>query len=196
MSSRSRRPVARLRSAALLVCLSLSALPGCWEQWSETWFPQMKWQKTVQAFERTEWDGSVAAFTPPEGTVPVAGLQEEIGRLDSAAMDALVNPTNPSDFRSIARGQEIYNIYCNVCHGETGMGDGAVSMAGPKKGPFAGVYPLAVATARSDGYIWNVIRIGAGNSPGYRMPNYRHIPDEDRWHLVNYVRHLQRGGQP
>jgi hypothetical protein len=44
---------------------------------------------------------------------------------------------------------------------------------------------------RSDGYIYNLIRGG-----GQRMPSYQRIPPEERWHLVNYVRYLQRGGRP
>ena len=76
------------------------------------------------------------------------------------------------------------------------MGDGPVSGAGEIQGPFAGVWPITTATAQSDGYIYNLIRIGNGGQAGYRMPGYQHIPSEDRWHLVNYVRHLQRGGQP
>ena len=47
------------------------------------------------------------------------------------------------------------------------------------------------AAGRSDGYIYNLIRGG-----GQRMPSYQRIPPEERWHLVNYVRYLQRGGQP
>ena len=50
---------------------------------------------------------------------------------------------------------------------------------------------LSTAAGRSDGYLYNIIRNGGG-----RMPNYRRIPDEDRWHLVNYVRYLQQGGKP
>ena len=71
------------------------------------------------------------------------------------------------------------------------MGDGPVSLAGEKQGPFGGVFPVVTATSRSDGYIYNLIRNG-----GNRMPNYRRLPTEDRWHLVNYVRYLQKGGQP
>jgi hypothetical protein len=64
-------------------------------------------------------------------------------------------------------------------------------MASPQRGPFAGVFPLVTAMGRSDGYIYNLIRGG-----GARMPGYDRIPSEDRWHLVNYTRYLQRGGRP
>jgi mono/diheme cytochrome c family protein len=180
----------------VLVLLLVSGGIGCWEQWSESWFPQMKWQKAVQAHERVRFDDRVEPFSPPEGTVPITGLEPPIGRLDLEAAARLSNPTDPSDFRSLVRGRELYQIHCQVCHGPTGMGDGPVSIAGDVRGPLVGVWPVTTAAGQSDGYIWNLIRIGGGDAPGYRMPNFKHIPSEDRWHLVNYVRHLQRGGQP
>ena len=179
-----------------LVVLLVSGGVGCWEQWSETWFPQMKWQKAIQAFERVGVADQTQGFQPPEGTVPVGGIEPSIGRLDLEEAARLENPTDPADFRSLTRGKELYATYCTVCHGAAGMGDGPVSIAGEQQGPFIGVFPLATATGQSDGYIWNVIRIGNGDTPGYRMPGYSHIPSLDRWHIVNYVRYLQKGGQP
>jgi mono/diheme cytochrome c family protein len=189
---------ARLSSHGLfaLVLLLTSGSVACWEQWSESWFPQMKWQKAVQAFERVGFEGRVEPFSPPEGTVPVDPLPPIVGRLDTVAAAEIQNPTDPTDFRSVARGQDVYETYCQVCHGANGNGDGPVSVAGPQQGPFVGVWPLATAMGQSDGFIYNLIRIGNGGQPGYRMPSYARIPDMDRWHLVNYVRYLQRGGQP
>jgi mono/diheme cytochrome c family protein len=131
----------------------------------------------------------VDPFLPPEGSVAIDAEAPRLPQYDPA-VDALVNPI-PADFKSIARGQKTYQTYCTTCHGEAGMGDGPVSMASPQKGPFAGVFPLVTAMGRSDGYIYNLIRGG-----GLRMPSYNRIPAEDRWHLVNYVRYLQRGGRP
>jgi mono/diheme cytochrome c family protein len=180
----------RARRTALLIALALGVLPGCWEQWSESWFPQMKWQRAVQAFERVDFRGQDEAFLPPEGAVPVDGEEPSFERFDPG-VDTLANPTRTGDLRSLKRGQQLYASYCQVCHGAGGMGDGPVSMANKRPGPFAGVFPLVTAMSRSDGYIYNLIRNGGG-----RMPSYRRIADEDRWHLVNYVRYLQKGGQP
>jgi hypothetical protein len=58
-------------------------------------------------------------------------------------------------------------------------------MTGPLKGPFAGVLPLAVVAARSDGHIYTTIRYGRR-----RMPSYGRIPSPDRWDIVNYVRYM------
>jgi mono/diheme cytochrome c family protein len=170
--------------------LLASASLGCWEQWTEDWWPQMKWQKALQAYERVRFRDQVAPFLPPEGAVPVEAEPPPLPQYDPG-VDALVNPTNPTDWKSLARGQQLYATYCTTCHGATGLGDGPVSMASPQKGPFAGVFPLVTALGRSDGYVYNLIRGG-----GQRMPSYQRIPAEERWHLVNYVRYLQRGGQP
>jgi mono/diheme cytochrome c family protein len=118
--------------------------------------------------------------------------------MDIAGTAALVNPRDPEDFRSLENGREQYGIFCATCHGERGLGDGPVSLTGEIAGPFAGVYPLVgLVTARSDGYIYNVIRIGNGGFPGLRMPSYGRIPPQDRWDIVNYVRFLDaKGGQP
>jgi mono/diheme cytochrome c family protein len=180
----------RPHSLFALVLLLMTSSFGCWEQWSEDWWPQMKWQKAIQAYERVTFRDQVEPFTPPEGSVAVDAEAPLLPQYDPG-VDALVNPTNPADFKSIARGQKLYATYCITCHGAAGMGDGPVSMASPQKGPFAGVFPLVTAMGRSDGYIYNVIRGG-----GQRMPDYNRVPPEDRWHLVNYVRYLQRGGRP
>ena len=186
MSRRDRDRALALAGGLVLVVVG----SGCWEQWSESWFPQMKWQKAVQAYERVQFNGRDEGFMPPEGAVPVQPLDPTYERFDPKA-DSLVNPTNPADLHSLERGRKAYTTYCVTCHGPSGMGDGPVSMANKRPGPFAGVFPLVTAMSRSDGYVYNLVRNGGG-----RMPSYKRIPVEDRWHLVNYVRYLQKGGRP
>lgn len=173
-----------LRSRLLLALLLLAATTslGCWEQWSNDWFPQMKWQIAVQAFERTDHAGKVDPLLPPEGAVPIDGGEAEV--LDEAAQSALLNP-RPRTLESLENGRRQYEIYCQTCHGKSGMGDGPVSMTGPLRGPFGGVLPLIVATGRTDGHIYSTIRYGRR-----RMPSYKRIPSDDRWDIVNYVRSL------
>lgn len=189
--------MSRSKLAHGLLCCTfvLATTTGCWEQWSEDWFPQMKWQKAVQAFEATNLASAPSGLSPAPGTIPITGKDPEIGRMDVAAAGALVNPRDPSDYRSLENGRVQYETFCAACHGKTGHGDGPVSLTGDIKGPFAGVFPLVgLVSARSDGYIYNVIRIGNGGFPGLRMPSYRRIPPQDRWDIVNYVRVLDSKG--
>lgn len=193
------------RALPTFALLAAAALVGC-EQNSAEWFPHMKRQIVIQAFEEVRSiDGSElgpgigpGALLPPEGAVPVGGSEPLIGRLDVAAADALVNPADPQDLRSLENGKLQYGIYCQVCHGATGLGDGPVSATGDRLGPFGGVFPLVgLTTSRSDGYIYTAIRLGGAGTPGLRMPSYDRIPSRDRWDIVNYVRYLdRRGGRP
>jgi mono/diheme cytochrome c family protein len=169
--------------------LLLTTTVGCWEQWSDTWFPQMKRQKAVQAFEEVLYTGHVDQLSPPDGTEPVGStIPPEMDPNDNAAQDALQNP-HPMSLASLENGRTLYVRYCATCHGEKGLGDGNVSMMGKLHGPFGGVLaiggPASIAKIRSDGHIYSTIRYGRR-----RMPSYHRIPSDDRWDIVNFVRYL------
>lgn len=186
MSSRSVARSSRVLFA--LVALLLTTAVGCWEQWSVDWFPQMKWQKAVQAFEVVAYKGQIEGFVPPEGTVPIDGGEAVVSNVIDSASDELVNP-RPANLESIENGRVQFERFCAACHGTTGMGDGPVSITGTNNGPLAGVLavagPASIARVRSDGHIYTTIRAGRR-----RMPSYKRITAQDRWDIVNYVRYL------
>ena len=154
------------------VLLFTSGGVGCWEQWSETWFPQMKWQKAVQAFERVQYQDQVDPFMPPEGTVPVDAVRRRGGPVRPGRRRAR-EPLRRRELQApSAAGQELYQtVYCETCHGATAWATARSRWPATKRGPFAGVFPLVTASGRSDGYIYNLIRAG-----GARMPAYDRIP--------------------
>ncbi len=126
----------------------------------------------------------------PVGSVPYRSPGEHweppVERTEAALRawgDTLTNPLPMSEV-IIARGHEVYDVYCAVCHGPTGHGDGPV--VGPGLFPFALDLTLPDAVQRSDGYLYAITRIGRG-----LMPAYQRIPPSDRWAVVNYMRHLQ-----
>lgn len=172
-----------------LTALLLAGSVGCWEQWSDTWFPQMKRQKAVQAFESVAFpDGRVKAFMPPEGAVPTTPGEVPFEPTDEVAANALSNP-RPMSLASLENGRLLYTRYCSTCHGPEGLGDGPVSMTGKLQGPLAAVLPISgpasIAKVRSDGHIFATIRYGRR-----RMPAYQRIPADGRWDIVNYIRYL------
>jgi len=185
----SRRASLRLsRSLFALIALSLTSMVGCWEQWSNDWFPQMKWQKAVQAFEDVNYKNQEQGFTPPEGTVPIDGGEAPVSNIIDAESDVLVNP-RLANLESIENGRVQFARFCSPCHGLNGLGDGPVSVTGEIKGPLAGVLaiagPASIARIRSDGHIYTTIRYGRR-----RMPGYNRIQPDDRWDIVNYLRYL------
>jgi mono/diheme cytochrome c family protein len=128
--------------------------------------------------------GSVPYLTPGERWEPPVERTEAALR---AWGDTLSNPL-PRGEVVLARGQVVYDIYCSVCHGPTGHGDGPI--VGPGLFPFALDLTLPQTVARTDGYLYAVTRVGRG-----LMPAYQRIPPSDRWAVVNYMRHLQESGQ-
>ncbi|HEB88420.1 MAG TPA: cytochrome c [Deltaproteobacteria bacterium] len=182
------------KALVAILGLALLGLPGCWEQVSVEWFPQMKWQEAVQAFELNPYQEKITLFTPPDGTVPVGwGDVARPQLLSPAEQEALQNP-RPATLASLKNGERYFNVNCAACHGRTGGGDGPI--AAPN-GPIAGVLPIgpgspmgfSLAPALTDGHIYTTISLGRG-----RMPSYRRIPPEGRWDVVNYIRDLNGQG--
>jgi mono/diheme cytochrome c family protein len=161
---------------------------GCWEQLSAEWFPQMKRQRAVQAFEGHTMEGAGRELAPPAGTVSVGNPHPNVGGMELMAQEALPNPV-PASLESLENGQALFRRYCTTCHGPDGHGDGPVAGAPFGSGPFGVVIPIggrfSLANAFSDGHIFTTITLGRG-----RMPSYGRIPVDGRWDLINYVRTL------
>jgi mono/diheme cytochrome c family protein len=88
------------------------------------------------------------------------------------------------------RGQERFNVYCAVCHGLAGMGDGIIPQRTAAEGkPWLPV-SLHEISVRSQpvGQLFNTITNGIRTMPAYASQ----IPVEDRWVIILYVRALQR----
>jgi len=95
------------------------------------------------------------------------------------------------DAALLRRGAERYGIYCAVCHGATGAGDGVTAKYGV---PMAnGNFHLPMFTDqkdpnyRTDGNIFTTITYGKGLMGPYGAM----IPVADRWAIIAYVRTLQ-----
>jgi mono/diheme cytochrome c family protein len=84
----------------------------------------------------------------------------------------------------LGRGRERFNIFCAVCHGRTGYGDGKVVQRGYLKPPSFHDQRLREMLV---GRFFVVISHGYGGMPDYA----EQIPADDRWAIVAYVRALQ-----
>lgn len=131
--------------------------------------------------------------TPPEGSMargvfPVGfeGNEEETA---VAAGQALANPTPPT-MTSLEQGQQLFDTICATCHGKWGEGDGGV--VGPNRFPAPTNLHDPVVAAYPDGRLFHVISYGKGKMWGYADK----IAPADRWHVVNYLRALQRAVNP
>lgn len=176
---------AERRGAWVAAALAAAFLAGCDDQLKYVpWFSSMSQQPAVETYEE-------APRAAPEGAVSL----RDRPRYPLAEAESLANPLRATS-DNVSRGRVRFEQFCTPCHGPTGRGDGAVIMSEerPRGIPFTPALDLhsEAAKARSDGYLWGMITEGRG-----LMPSYRRIPEEDRWRIVLYVRHLQgTGGSP
>lgn len=86
----------------------------------------------------------------------------------------------------IRKGEERYGIYCAVCHGASGDGQGVTSRYGVPGIANLHLDPFKTASY-PDGRMFEVITNGKGMMGGYGA----NIPVHDRWAIIAYVRTLQ-----
>ena len=132
---------------------------------------------------------------PVEGTVPVTGGDPVVPPAQLAPTPANVRALgrrfqNPvlQTAESLERGRDRYDIFCALCHGIQGGGDGPIDSV---MGGFIPSLVTGQVRRYTDGYIFAVIMHGRG-----LMNRYRHrVRGDDRWHIVNYIRVLQGTAQ-
>jgi mono/diheme cytochrome c family protein len=100
----------------------------------------------------------------------------------------------PVDLELVERGEKYFGIYCSVCHGMNGGGNGLVNQRARKILAATWIPPsklhqdILTADKYPDGKLFSTISNGIRKMPGYAAQ----IKAEDRWAIVAYVRALQR----
>ena len=97
----------------------------------------------------------------------------------------------PIDKAALDRGQQRYDIYCSVCHGMTGNGDGMIARRGFNK-PLPASYHQDRLRQAPVGHFFDAMTNGWGAMPSYAAQ----IPVEDRWKIIAYIRALQLSQMP
>ena len=177
---------------ALILAVFLSALILATRRNLEKPAPRLFWGMVRNAAVHSqtsspEFSDGRAMRPPPPGTVargdrpfhygPTAEERERAGR-------ELKNPFPPS-YEVLTRGKQVFETYCQHCHGHSGLGDGAVSKAFPG---FS--YPLASKSTYDlpDGTIFHIITYGRNLMPAHALQ----VSPDDRWKVIDYLRDLQR----
>ena len=113
---------------------------------------------------------------PPERSVPISGK--------SIVLDTL--PVNPvqADNTSLRRGEVLFSIYCALCHGERGRGDGPLAEYYEER-PLRSLTSDTI-TAQFDGQLYRTITEGFSRMP----PQAEALSPRERWDVINYLRSL------
>ena len=128
---------------------------------------------------------------------PSPAMTQTAGSQGSSTNPAALYPDDVDTFPipitkpDLDRGQERYNIYCSVCHGMTGYGDGMVARRGFNK-PAPASYHQDRLRQAPVGHFFDVMTNGWGAMPSYASQ----IPVEDRWKIIAYIRALQLSQMP
>ena len=128
--------------------------------------PTMRYEGKITPYEEEN-------LTPPEGTVPYY----------SQAKTVLKIRENPS-LEDLKTGKKQYNIYCSVCHGYDGYGNGIVPKRGFTNPPSFHNQRLKEA---SPSYFVEVINNGFGAMYSYA----ERISIPNRWRISLYIQALQ-----
>jgi mono/diheme cytochrome c family protein len=135
----------------------------------------------------------------PDGAKEIGGIPEhefggqsgyyytgEVGDYYGSGMPEELGLTAENASQLIERGKERYGIYCAICHGASGDGQGITANYG-----VPGIANLQLPTFNAetypDGRMYHTITLGKGMMSGYGY----NIPVRDRWAIIAYVRTLQ-----
>jgi mono/diheme cytochrome c family protein len=150
--------------------------------------PDMAHCPTYQAFEANPiMPDSKTLQPPPPGSIARGLLPLHYERTEQDALRAgeeLVNPVALEDEAARSRGAVAYSVFCQHCHGPSGIGDGMVSKRGfPPPASLLAEH----AVNMKDGQIFHVITFGQGNMPAHAAQ----IAREDRWKIISHLRSMQ-----
>ena len=90
----------------------------------------------------------------------------------------------PVTRQALERGRERFEVYCAVCHGRTGEGNGMVVQRGFPPPPSYHIPRLRQAPV---GHLFDVMTRGYGIMYSYAS----RVEPEDRWAIAAYIRALQ-----
>lgn len=137
----------------------------------------------------------------PEGAKVIGGIPEQefggltgyyytghVGDYYGNGMPEELKLTDESAGELIRRGKERFNIYCAVCHGPSGNGNGMTAQYGvPVANNVNAKLNSISQETYPDGRLFEVITNGKGLMSGYGY----NIPVRDRWAIIAYIHTLQ-----
>jgi mono/diheme cytochrome c family protein len=125
---------------------------------------------------------------PVDGTIARGHLPYDYGAKSAdeqtRAGVELKNPIEKTE-ESLKQGKVQFDIYCAICHGSGGKGDGTIIV----NGKFSAV-PTDLTSERvqnfADGEIFHIITTGSVS--GLMGAHGPQIKVDDRWMIVNYIK--------
>lgn len=148
--------------------------------------PNMYESAGYETYGEAAFRNGVEAQLPVDGTIPRGYVPFDIENTTEGyelAKASLVNPLDSTQVDAV-RGKELYDIYCGICHGNKGDGQGKLV----KREKILGIPSYADAgRAITEGSIYHTIYYGKNAMGSYA----NQLNEEERWQVVSYVLKLK-----
>ena len=172
----------------ITISLSLFLMTSCFDSSKPNYqyFPNMYESVGYGTYDESDaFPNGIEAQLPVEGSVPRGWQPYEFEDSNEGYELAKVNLTSPllNNEDNLANGKKMYEIYCSVCHGSKGDGNGILM----EREKFLGI-PSYADRDITEGSIYHVLMYGI-NLMGSHAGQ---VNDEERWQISQYVLKLRK----
>jgi mono/diheme cytochrome c family protein len=179
-----------IHSLPIFLIALLLLIAGCRPQHNMEQQPYYKPDKATEFFSDGTSSRQLVAGTVPRPADRTPGMPyvqvRAPGPVGYGVVASSLSIPFPITAEALARGQERFNIYCAVCHGRLGDGNGMIPQRGFQRPPSFHTKRLI---EKPDAHFYNVITNGYGTMFSYAD----RVSPDDRWKITAYIRALQTG---
>ena len=148
--------------------------------------PNMYESAGYETYGEAAFPNGIEAQLPVEGSIPRGYVPFDIENSTAGYELAKATLTSPIDSAQVDlnRGKALYDIYCGICHGNKGDGQGNLV----KREKILGIPSYDDAgRAINAGSVYHTIYYGKNAMGSYA----NQLNDEERWQVVSYVLKLK-----
>lgn len=148
--------------------------------------PNMYESVGYETYGEAAFPNGVEAQLPVEGSIPRGYVPFDIDNTTEGYELAKANLTSPIDSLKVdlERGKVLYDIYCGICHGNKGNGQGKLV----QREKILGIPSYDdVGRAINEGSIYHTIYYGKNAMGSYA----NQLNEEERWQVVAFVLKLK-----
>ena len=149
------------------------------------YFPNMYESVGYKTYQESDaFPNGIQAQLPVEGSIPRGWQPYEYEDSNQGYESAKLNLKSPlvNNEENLKNGKKMYDIYCSVCHGSKGDGQGILM----EREKFLGI-PSYADRDITEGSIYHVLMHGI-NLMGSHAGQ---VDDEERWQIAQYVLKLR-----
>ena len=175
-----KRMTAHFCATVLSPVLLLVLVAGCWKDDMADGSRYKPYEPTPQ-FAHGQLARPLVTGTVPRGGEVVTDTLYAVTAMPTTMPSGFPKPLTEQD---LERGRQRFTIYCAVCHGAFGDGNGMIVQRGFPHPPS---FYLARLRNAPPAYFYNVITHGYGAMFSYSD----RVEPDDRWRIAAYIRALQ-----